>query len=60
MADRRGPSLEQRVEEVIQDHLAGHLRKEGPQNRRGRPPHRVAKFTIIEEAVRRKLAKSTR
>jgi hypothetical protein len=48
------PSLEERVEEIIQDHLNGDLRKEGPMSRRGKRSRRVPKPTIIEEAVRRK------
>lgn len=52
---RYRPSLEERVDEVIQDHLDGNLRETGPQGRRGKRQHRVAKVSIIYEAVRRKL-----
>lgn len=42
------------------DHLDGHLRKEGAMSRRGKRRRLVPKIGIIEEAVRRKLAKHDR
>lgn len=51
---RYRPSLEERADEVIQDHLDGMLREVGPQARR--PRRRLTpKPSIIYEAVRRKL-----
>jgi hypothetical protein len=54
---RYQPSLEERADEVIQDHMDGSLRKTGEMQRRGRPPRRVPNFNIIYEAVRRKFRK---
>lgn len=54
---RLNPPIEARVEEVMQDHSDGYLRKEGAVSRRGKRRRLVPKPSIIEEAVRRKLAR---
>lgn len=51
---RYRPSLDERVDEVIQDHLEGNLRKTGEMPRR-KPRRHTPKPSIIYEAVRRKL-----
>jgi len=50
---RSASVLESRAEEVIQEHLDGHLRKSGAMSRRKRR-RLTPKPSIIEEAVRRK------
>lgn len=54
---RYNPTLEERAEEIIQDHLDGNLRKEGAMERRGKRRRLIPKPSIIEEAVRRKFQK---
>lgn len=51
---RYQPSLEERADEVIQDHLDGVLREAGPMMRR-KPRRFTPKLSIIYEAVRKKL-----